>query len=457
VNSRRALFAILAVALVCRTGLLAAFWYTGATGLWPDSPSYTATALSLARNGTFQIAGTPELVRTPGYPLFLAFCRIAGNHWLHFAQQLQVLLDTSLVYLTYLLGKRIAGTQAGLVAAAFQAVSVTAILSSVSIISDGLFAVLLTGAVLMLVRFLKAGGIRNVAFAASLAAAAAYVRPIGLLFIGIGTVVLLWKAGSWRPVAIFSCVSVVLVAPWYVRNYVETGFTGFSSVSEHTLLFTQAAVLESRIRDVPEDVARNDIQARYEHQLRQRQVAPGSAAAEHLKREMARQSLSRRPLLALWLYVSTSYAVLLPSGTGVLEQLGVTSGNRGTLAVLHARGIWAAAKYYFGSNAVPAAALAPELVALALAYFACFAFVLHLLLRRTRFSCVGLLLLLTIAGLCLPGAGSVPRYRVPVEPLLSAAAGAGVLVLVNRFRRKAGSVRLAVTAVSPAMVEELVR
>lgn len=454
-TTRRVLFAILALALACRAGLLIAFWLTGATGQWPDTPSYIGTAVSLARNGSFEMAGTPELIRTPGYPAFLAMCRIAGTHWLQLAQALQVLLDIALVYLTYLLGKRIAGVNAGLAAAAFQALSVAAIVSSVSILSDGLFAILLTAALLLLIRFLKTGGNLSVALAASLTAAAAYVRPIGLLFIVIGAFALALRVRPWRAVAIFCCVSAALVAPWYVRNYVETGFAGFSSVSEHTLLFTQAAALEARVRNVTEGTARTEIQTRYEQQLRQRQIAPGSAGAERLKGEMARRILSQHPLLAFWLYASTSHPVLLPSGTGILEQFGITSGNRGTLAVLHSSGLWSAAKHYFGSNTYAAAALIPELIVLALQYLACLVFVAYHVSRRgPRLSSVSLLAVLTVAALCFPGPGSVPRYRVPVEPLLNAAAGAGVLVLMNRFRRKAGSVRMAATATSPAMIEE---
>ncbi|MDQ2899522.1 MAG: hypothetical protein M3Y07_06940 [Acidobacteriota bacterium] len=154
---------ILAVAFVSRLGLLIAIWDNGAAAVRPDSWSYMEPARNLLNTGAFwrgdPATGQPELLRTPGYPLFLLLCGLGQNYRYAFTRIAQVGLGVAVVFLTYLLGTGLVNPVVGLWAAALQSVSIGSILSSVWILSECLFSFLLALTLLLLVRhFQEADG-----------------------------------------------------------------------------------------------------------------------------------------------------------------------------------------------------------------------------------------------------------------------------------------------------------
>src|SRR5208283_5228225 len=122
--------------------------------------------------------GRPEINRTPGYPLFLAVCGLSGPLGYGVAQIVQVLLDVFLVFLTYRFAAQLIGPTAALLAAALQALSVPAIVSSVLIMSDNLFALIITLTIVILVRYFREQKWSLLALSAVLTAIATYVRPV---------------------------------------------------------------------------------------------------------------------------------------------------------------------------------------------------------------------------------------------------------------------------------------
>jgi hypothetical protein len=162
-------------------------------------------------------------------------------------------------------------------------------------------------------------------------------------------------------------------------------------------------------------------------------IEDGSPQAMRVQRQMGRAILLAYPGTFLRVHSTTSLNSLLPAGTGLLEMLGVTQGNRGTLSVLHTEGLLAAVKYYFGSNFTAMVVMIPELLFLVIQYLAGLAYALRQLrLRGLNWGPVGWLIILTILAFVLVGGpAAVPRFRLPVEPLLNIAAGAGVAMLLN--------------------------
>ncbi len=165
------LLVVLALAAALRLALLVCAWNAPVADAWPaalehaapptgvvtpDSKGYVALAVDLHR-GQFGSAAR-EIFRTPGYPAFLLVSFVAGEHWWQAALLLQIAIDVLLVYLTYRLALALFGRNAALLAAIFQATSAIATASSMRILSDGLFAMLLTLAILLFVRFWLRGG-----------------------------------------------------------------------------------------------------------------------------------------------------------------------------------------------------------------------------------------------------------------------------------------------------------
>jgi hypothetical protein len=129
-------------------------------------------------------------------------------------------------------------------------------------------------------------------------------------------------------------------------------------------------------------------------------------------------------------------AALLPGITDVLEIAGITTQQRGTLAVLQQQGLWAAVRHYFGGSeeamwlALPAAVL--ELAKYALVLVAAAAY-----LRPRMGSAAWLIVLTVLVMIAIGGPAATPRFRVPVEGLLSLAAAAGVVRLAGRRHKPA--------------------
>ena len=431
---RHHLLLILALALASRGALLATIWGTDSASLAPDSPTYLAPALSLATEGSFKTDQQPEILRSPGYPAFLVACGFTGPLGYGITQIVQVLLDVLLVYLTFVLGARLVSPAAGLWAAGFQACSLVATLSSVKVLSDGLFAFLITVAILLLLRYLEEVKLRLLITAAAVTAAATYVRPVGFIFVPIVALVLLLRQRRIASVAGFVLVFAGLVAPWFTRNYLAVGYAGFSSVGDYNLLFYEAAGVWAKSRGLSTRQARQELDTMYRHNLEAEKIEPKSPRAIHLEREMGRAIILSHPTTFLRVHSTTSLNSLLPAGTGLLEMLGVTSGNRGTLSVLHTAGLWTATKYYFGSNITAVLLIVPDVIFLLTQYLACLAYAFSQLgSRGLNWSPAGWLVVLTILAFVLVGGpAAVPRFRLPVEPLLNLAAGAGVAMLLKR-------------------------
>jgi len=444
VGRRRYLLLILLLALASRAVLLSIAWRSDSAALTPDSAGYLTAAASLSTSGTFQRDGRPEIFRTPGYPLFLAACGVTGPLGYGIAQIVQVLFDVLLVYLTYRLAARLINPTAALLAAALQAVSVPAMLASVHILSDGLFSLIITATVVMLVRHLREKKWWLLVASAVLSAGAAYVRPVGFIVVPIVALVLLGAKRLFSAVS-YLLVFAVLAAPWFARNQRVAGYAGFSSFADYNLLYSEAADVRANIAGTSVERARQELHEIYEKRLQLSQTEPGSAEAIRLQGRIGREILRANPVTWAFVHLKTSGASLLPASTGILEMYGVTSGGRGALSVLHTRGPLAAAKYYFDSNPSAIVLILPEALMLIAKYLACLVFVLlyPLCFRKLGWDSNGLaiVLLTTAAFVVVAGPAATPRFRVPVEPLLNIAAAAGAILLTQYKQIRSASVR----------------
>jgi 4-amino-4-deoxy-L-arabinose transferase-like glycosyltransferase len=412
---------ILLVALAARVGVLAWSWNHLERLLTPDSAGYVHLSRSLVEDRSFQIDGRCEINRTPGYPFLLAFSAAWGDSWWRAAAAVQVLLDVLLVHLTFLLGWMLLGNdRAGLVAAAFQATSPLAIAASVRILSDSLFAFMLTLSLLLVVYHLRSGRRWGLAAGAVVLGLACYVRPVGLVFAAICVLVLLFRPRRLARAGMFAGIVAVCLAPWIIRNATTAAYTGFSSFAGDSAYYFATAEL------IAADEGKDPAEARDElKEIDEREnagKAPGPAAGFRLK--LAMQTIVERP----WLYAKTHLkgclGFFLPGSTDLLEVCGVTTGGRGTLDVLHKEGPLAAWRHYFIDNYPAMVFAAATIVILAAQYLG----VILCILRRLAFSMPAeawLLGLVVIAAMLLPGPFGLPRYRIPVEPLLAVAAGAG--------------------------------
>jgi hypothetical protein len=541
------LLGILFLALAVRTAMLFSVSADIERAKTPDSQEYENLAAGWLQTGEYEdplpikriyFSGClprvyrAEIFRTPGYPALLAgavratpknqsaqspllllwFSARPSQTTYQIILSFQVLVDLHLVMLTFFLGRSLAGHGAGLLAALFQAVSPLAAAASCRILTDGIFAFMLTAAVLLLLRHFRTGGWWLLLSAGLVMGAACYVRPVGLAFSAVMALVILFSRRSTgrstgilpvssmgilpmsrrsvsalpgesrttgetpvgltaetavlrpeapffaeasqgkRPevhpirllrTAAFAGAVIFCIAPWVFRNATVADYWGFSSFATDSMYWYSAAEIEARQKHKPVEEIRQQFRKaeRWPDGTEEGLVAfakgPCGSTPGHLARyrwDKARGIIFAHPWEFLDIHLRGDLAFWLPDATEALEVLGYTSGGKGTLDVLHRQGLVAAAKHYFEDNTT-AMALAGAMVVLLLIRYA--GIVLCGLWRlRPRMLAAGwLCLLLVLTAWLLPGPANHPRFRVPVEPILSAAAAIGWLGLLQWRRR----------------------
>jgi hypothetical protein len=248
-NSRLA--APVAGAAALRLALLAATLARTGTSVITsgDAASYLEPGRNLLHFGRFCTGVLPEIDRTPGYPLFLAIVSLPGAA---IAALAQVILSVLSVVLVWRLARavfkedRIALTAAWL--SAFEPVS---IIYSVRLLPETLFLVLLLLSLERLAVFLSGHRLPILAAAGLWLAAATFVRPVSYYLpaaLALGLFVALARVPGlrWKAPAVLLCVLPWLAA-WQARNWLETGFAGFSSIVARNLYFYQAAEVAARV------------------------------------------------------------------------------------------------------------------------------------------------------------------------------------------------------------------
>ena len=174
----------------------------------------------------------PTAFRPPLYPAMLGtFYWVTGVH-VGVGQLLNVALGAGVVVLAAMLGAHIAGYRAGVAAGIAVGVYPPLLANDVVLLSEPLSLALLLAMILLLVR-------SRPAWAGVACGLLVLTRPSAQLLVVVVAAWLVWRAG-WRAAARFGVVTIVLVAPWVVRNWVLVGAptivtsNGFNLVSTYS-------------------------------------------------------------------------------------------------------------------------------------------------------------------------------------------------------------------------------
>lgn len=186
-----------------------------------DAGEYAQYAENLVEFGVFaSLPGnppTPDSFRSPGYPAFLALCRLlAADGWMSLALWLQVALGAATVGLAYRLARTLMPFGPAAVAAGLVAASPHLAVSSGYVLTECLTTFFLTLALERLARAPRlAVGAHLVA---GLAFGAVALTNEALAWLPIAFAVPLWRSRGWRPVVALALAAIVPLAAWSVRN-----------------------------------------------------------------------------------------------------------------------------------------------------------------------------------------------------------------------------------------------
>jgi 4-amino-4-deoxy-L-arabinose transferase-like glycosyltransferase len=417
----------LLAAVIVRRGLVAL--------IQPDTASYLRPGRNLLLSGKFYSGGLPELERTPGYPLFLALLGGASPLVVIFAQ---VLLSAFSVLLVWRIARVLfANPRTALVAAWLFAFEPLSVIYSVLLLSETLFLTLFLLSLERLVEFLRSHRLRTLAVAGLWLAAATFVRPVTYylpLALAVGLFAVLARTPGMRPGLYWKAPAVLLLstmpwlAAWQFRNFVETGFAGFSSIQTQDLYYFNAGEVTAQLEHRTLDQVDYDLGYGSEAAFLARHPQAAAWTQQQrlaFMRAEAMRVLRANPGLFLRIHAQGMMRATFNPGAAVLVGLFGTPLNNATFVRERQEGQLQAALTAAKQFPVQTAVLAAlELVLLALYAFALRAVILCRVPRTYLCLLLGLALyFVAVSG----GAIGAARLRLPIMPAICILAVAGIV------------------------------
>lgn len=210
-----------------------------------DPQVYRDLANELAHGRGYQLSQTvdrpyPTASHPPLYPLFLAAFTKLGLASFPVHRAVSCLLGATTVALVGLLGRRVAGAAAGLIAAGLAAIYPQLFVVDGTVIAESLYAPLIVSALLLAYRLMDRPTVRTAVALGGVIGLATLTRSEGIVLLLVLAGPITWRLGPGRRrlIAVVAAVTALALSPWLVRNWVR--FDRFPLLSSNGAL-TQAA------------------------------------------------------------------------------------------------------------------------------------------------------------------------------------------------------------------------
>lgn len=407
---------------------------------FPDSLTYVYPAQTWLQYGQMweAVSTAPMLLRTPGYPFFLAVVQALFHNMTWAVALVQNLLSLALLIPVYMTAEKLSGKNAARAAAGFCAASVLYFSLSFAVLTEVLCAFLLGWFVYFMVDFLIKPAGQKLFFSALFLAGAVYVRPAAYYFMFASAIILvcfsaakLISVAAWKIITLFLLPLLIFVGAWQVRNYAQTGFGGFTSVGAYNLYMWNEDYLAYKYNlSVPQahEALKNTLPPGFGALAAPDQVRLYRTMAKSLIQKAFFYKLSRAPLWAVKTLFGANFvhvSRLLTGGAAPEEELEGQMLNH--TSAVH--------ENWLKSTAQKLLFLAASGEVFLLVLFSIGGFLLLWRTRRTE-----TFFLLTYS-LYFWGIGSVffgayARFRAPFEFVLCVAAGTALNAALQHARKK---------------------
>ena len=382
----------------------------------------------------------PAVQRPPGYIVFLAALIVFGCSTTGFGLA-GCLVDALTVFPVALTGKNLAGRRAGFWASVLYALNLTALSNAPLLIADTLFGFLCACQVLCFVRVWRTKRLSAFLCGTVFAAAAVLTKPANLpvlLFLipaVLGPVLL----RSWKKAACGILLTVLvfcaMVLPWLLRNQAAGAGFALDRNTGFTARHNTAAIL-ARVNKSGDYIEDDKLIAEAEQAFAADPERYASVSAqEKWYLDRYRETILAHPVAAASTHLFQVW-ILLPDLPDFLQNLGLRSGDRGTMEVLRRDGLPAAFRYYMDGSYMAAFLALPFLLVTGVFYLltVCGAW---MYLRRRAWCVLTLFAVFVLYYLAVPGPVVVPRYQIPALPFACAVAGAFISACgIRRWRKR---------------------
>lgn len=333
----------------------------------------------------------------------------------------------------------IKGEGMGYLAALFYAVNFSSAIYGLMILSESLFTLLLT---LVVYIYLKGITTRRLVQIAILWALMVLCRPIALyLFpLVIMMIVGIKPRKLWLHVTIFAVISGMMIVSWMYRNKEISGKWVISEIAAYNLYATYTnAGLAGHLDENEEDV--RERQLAKVTQLTGEQLGYCGTNYERLDVyvSLSTDLIRELPVDIVLNNLKAVYHSFLPPVIETLEFIGLSQGGKGTLAVLNREGYLAAWNHYFGKGENDANYVRCIVIFFVVVYwmlFLGFGLIGLFRLKRQEWRRWGILLGMMVILLILPGAAAVPRFMVPMIPIICLLSAEGIIGSSSNLRKR---------------------
>ena len=399
----------------------------------PDTVGYLTPAKSMVERGVYD--GTR---RPPGLPVLAAAVFKCGGKEKALSYTLAVLSALTVLAVAragYLYG----GHKTGMTAGILYAFNPTVLGNAPLLLTDtfaGLFAALQYWFFLEFYRKKKSWGFFACVLAAGLGV---LIRPVNSLFILPLLFLLAFMKLDWKKKLIFAGSGTLLFLapffPWMLRN-ASVGAGLCVDTNTGAMYHQNGAMLLGEVNGRGYEFEKQRILAEQNELFKDKVRFPDEKSREEYRIGKYKELVKKH--LFVWLKQQCNYQILLPDLPSLLECLGVTSSDRGTMAVLKEQGIAAAVRHYFGEHWFFIMLLLLPLTAIALiTYCGSGIYLIYSLQHwKTAYMEIFIFGAFVYYYLFLPGAITAPRYQIPALPCLCVYCAMVMVVCGERIRRK---------------------
>src|SRR4051794_15903414 len=189
-----------------------------------DARTFHSLATSIASGQGFvrELEGLTPADPPPLYPLYLSAFSLVGLKSWAAHRVASCLLGAATVAAIGVLGRRVGGDRAGLVAAGLAAVYPLLWVNDATVLSESLYALLIALALIAAYRAYDRPAAGRAAALGAVVALAALTRSEALGLAVLLVLPVVWRA-RWRGVAAAAVAGALVLTPWLVRNWIAVG------------------------------------------------------------------------------------------------------------------------------------------------------------------------------------------------------------------------------------------
>lgn len=414
-----------------------------------DSRGYEIRARGLLEHGVFTAREeppfTPDLIRTPVYPAFMAGVFALTGHAPAAVILLQILLGGLTALLTFRLAAWLGlSLRAATGAALIVALDPVAIMTANLLLSETLFTLLLVLGLGLLARHWQTAQARWLLGSALVLALATLTRPISQ-FLPPALLPLFGVAEKRTPLGAvarvgipFVLLTTLLTAPWAYRNYREAGVVTLSSAGSGVLFSYWAPTVLAQAEGIGVDAARHRLRTEFRRQADQLHLTGSERGA--LARRQAVAVLTRYPGFTLAMLAKGLGRLLFDPGYTVActlldPQSHATECFPGRATMSEPGLLEKALGRFVTMNPVQQLTLVWSTLLLGLIYTGAAAGVAAFARDRRWLTLAFLAIVVGYLVAVSTGAQAESRFRIPILPFLAICSGAGLERLAGRRQR----------------------